>query len=65
MTEISKQCTKCRQHKPATSDYFMTNHEKDDGLDGWCLACANTATKQQLAAHRRVTSAPLKVDGKR
>lgn len=35
-------CTKCRQEKPATAEYFPLHNKKANGLDSWCRDCRST-----------------------
>ena len=32
-------CTKCKQGKPATKEYFPVHNKKVNGLDSWCRVC--------------------------
>lgn len=32
-------CTKCKEGKPATAEYFPLHNKKRNGLDSWCRAC--------------------------
>lgn len=34
-----KQCTKCKQFHPPTSEYFTSDKQKPDGLCSWCKSC--------------------------
>jgi len=33
------QCTRCKQKKPGTSEFFPLHNKKNNGLDSWCRAC--------------------------
>jgi hypothetical protein len=35
-------CTKCKQEKPETSEYFPLHNKKRNGLDSWCRVCRAT-----------------------
>lgn len=35
-------CTKCKQDKPATAEYFPLHNKKTNGLDSWCKSCRST-----------------------
>jgi hypothetical protein len=35
-------CTRCKQEKPATSEYFPLHNKKKNGLDSWCRSCRAT-----------------------
>lgn len=35
-------CTKCKQEKPATAEYFPLHNKKTNGLDSWCRDCRST-----------------------
>jgi hypothetical protein len=37
-----KQCTKCKQHYPATSKFFYKHRRRYDGFDPWCKHCKRT-----------------------
>lgn len=32
-------CTKCKEDKPETSEYFPLHNKKKNGLDSWCRSC--------------------------
>lgn len=32
-------CTKCKESKPATAEYFPLHNKKRNGLDSWCRSC--------------------------
>jgi hypothetical protein len=32
-------CTRCKQSKPATSEFFPPHNKKKNGFDSWCRAC--------------------------
>ena len=35
-------CTKCKQEKPGTAEYFPLHNKKRNGLDSWCRECRAT-----------------------
>jgi len=35
-------CTKCKESKPATAEYFPLHNKKRNGLDSWCRSCRAT-----------------------
>ena len=39
-------CTKCKVEMPGTSEYFVANKRKLNGLDSWCRKCRRTYVKQ-------------------
>ena len=34
-------CTRCKQQKPETSEFFPLHNKKQNGLDSWCRECRN------------------------
>jgi len=32
-------CTKCKEEKPETSEFFPLHNKKRNGLDSWCRTC--------------------------
>jgi len=32
-------CTRCKESKPETAEYFPLHNKKRNGLDSWCRAC--------------------------
>ena len=34
-----KGCTRCKQDKPANSEFFPLHNKTKSGLDSWCRAC--------------------------
>lgn len=32
-------CSKCKEEKPATAEFFPKNKAKKNGFDSWCRAC--------------------------
>jgi len=38
-------CTKCKEEKPATLEYFPPHNKKSNGFDSWCRACRNSYRK--------------------
>lgn len=37
-----KCCTRCKQEKPRTTEYFPPHNKCKDGLDSWCRICRAT-----------------------
>jgi Recombination endonuclease VII len=35
-------CTRCKEEKPGTSEFFPPHNKKANGLDSWCRACRAT-----------------------
>lgn len=35
-------CTRCKQEKPGTSEFFPLHNKKVNGLDSWCRECRST-----------------------
>lgn len=35
-------CTRCKQLKPGTSEFFPLHNRKANGLDSWCRNCRNS-----------------------
>lgn len=35
-------CTKCKEAKPETPEYFPLHNKKKNGLDSWCRSCRAT-----------------------
>jgi len=35
-------CTRCKEGKPATSEFFPPHNKKRNGLDSWCRSCRAT-----------------------
>jgi len=35
-------CTRCKEAKPETSEWFPLHNKKKNGLDSWCRACRAT-----------------------
>lgn len=35
-------CTRCKEQKPATIEYFPPHNKKKNGLDSWCRSCRST-----------------------
>ena len=35
-------CTKCKEEKPETSEFFPLHNKKKNGLDSWCRCCRAT-----------------------
>jgi hypothetical protein len=41
----TKTCTKCKEIKSATLEYFSKHKKTKDNLNSWCKSCANISTK--------------------
>lgn len=50
-------CTRCKETKPATSEWFPLHNKKKNGLDSWCRACRSEYRKA-----RRVPSGVVDID---
>lgn len=37
-----KPCTRCKQEKPLTAEYFPLHNKTKSGFDSWCRACRST-----------------------
>lgn len=49
-----KCCSKCRESKPATKEFFYAKKSNKDGLNTWCKVCTNTSnTKSRSSAYVR------------
>ena len=35
-------CTRCKEDKPATAEFFPLHNKKRNGLDSWCRACRSS-----------------------
>lgn len=35
-------CTRCKEAKPETSEFFPLHNKKKNGLDSWCRKCRST-----------------------
>lgn len=35
-------CTKCKEEKPATAEFFPLHNQKKNGFDSWCRSCRAT-----------------------
>lgn len=35
-------CTRCKEGKPATTQFFPPHNKKRNGLDSWCRGCRST-----------------------
>lgn len=45
-------CTRCKQDKPATLDYFRKNAKTTNGIDSWCHECSREYARKRRAARR-------------
>lgn len=43
---MTKRCLKCKQIKPATSEYFHKHKKEKDGLNCWCKECKKEHSKE-------------------
>jgi hypothetical protein len=41
-----KQCSRCKDFYPPTTEHFHANKKREDGLSVWCKICANTNRKR-------------------
>jgi hypothetical protein len=46
-------CTRCKEEKPATAEFFPLHNKKINGLDSWCRLCRN--------AYKKATKVPAGV----
>jgi hypothetical protein len=46
-------CTKCKETKPATSEFFPLHNKKKNGLDSWCRTCRSTYRSEVRRGHYR------------
>jgi hypothetical protein len=55
-------CTKCKEEKPASSEYFPLHNKKRNGLDSWCRTCRSTYRSEiRRGAYREsISDAALK-----
>lgn len=44
-----KQCTKCKEEKPATLEYFVGDKRRKSGLGSWCRKCCAEYDRQRAA----------------
>jgi len=35
-------CTRCKEEKPATAEFFPLHNKKKNGLDSWCRSCRSS-----------------------
>lgn len=42
-----KRCTKCKQEKPATIEYFNHDKGRKDGFKPWCKSCCNVSNSKR------------------
>ena len=50
-------CTRCKETKPATSEWFPLHNKKKNGLDSWCRDCRSEYRKA-----RRVPPGVVDID---
>jgi 5-methylcytosine-specific restriction endonuclease McrA len=48
----TKTCSKCRETKPASLEYFAYAKTTKDKFYGWCRECANKRQRAYAAAHK-------------
>lgn len=39
-------CTRCKEEKPGTPEFFPLHNKKSNGLDSWCRVCRNNYRKE-------------------
>jgi hypothetical protein len=39
MELLSKECTKCKESKPLTAEFFPLHNKTKSGFDSWCRVC--------------------------
>ena len=50
-------CTRCKQDKPETLEFFPPHNKKKNGLDSWCRTCrASYRNEINRGRHRSVIS---------
>lgn len=53
-------CTKCKEEKPATPEFFPPHNKKRNGFDSWCRKCRATYRSEiNRGYHRGVISDDL------
>ena len=59
-------CTRCKQDKPETLEFFPPHNKKKNGLDSWCRDCRATYRNEiNRGRHRSVISDELLKEIKR
>ena len=43
--DTMKNCTKCQEAKPATTEFFSVSKTNKNGLSSWCKICINNKSK--------------------
>lgn len=46
-------CTRCKQEKPETAEFFPLHNRKANGLDSWCRDCRNGYRSEIRRGHYR------------
>jgi hypothetical protein len=46
-------CTRCKEEKPETSEFFPLHNKKANGLDSWCRDCRNSYRSEIRRGHYR------------
>jgi hypothetical protein len=50
-------CTRCKQEKPATREFFPVHNKKKNGFDSWCRSCrGNYRAEIRRGAYRSAIS---------
>ena len=50
---LSKNCTRCKENKPLTLEYFPPHNKTKSGFDSWCRKCRSTYRSENCrGAHR-------------
>lgn len=59
-------CTKCKEEKPSTLEFFPPHNKKRNGFDSWCRSCRATYRSEiNRGRHRGVISDELLKEIKR
>jgi Recombination endonuclease VII len=49
----TKICTKCKEEKPRTNDFFAVDKQKRDGWGSWCKSCVSNHGKGRTRKRRQ------------
>ena len=52
----TKQCTKCGETKPATTEFFSRGNSRKDGLNGWCKICTSEYQREWYESNKEKIS---------
>ncbi len=52
-TPSKKRCSHCKEHYPATMEYFASNRGLVDGMDHYCKGCRSRSTARTRAKRKR------------